>query len=160
MRNTTEGVAFDVIRTGVHMAGVLALTRMYDKDEKTSSIEGVMKILRDERVQEALKRQSSLRREKLDDWIAQAEKIVNAKATGGYLKALRALRDKHIAHRENDPKPHGAKYGHAPRLLSRTMRVVELLDLAVSGMSSEYKAQRRYFGKAADHFWRHAAKPT
>jgi hypothetical protein len=160
MRNTPEGVAFDIMRTGVHMAGVLALTRMYDRDNRTSSIEGVLKILRDEDVRSALKSRSSLRRAKLDDWIAGAEKIINAKATSGYLKTLRALRDQHIAHRDFDPKPHGAKYGHTPKLLSRTMRAVEFLELALTGTSSQFEAERRYYGRAADRFWRHAAKPS
>jgi hypothetical protein len=162
MSNTFEGVTFIKIRDAMHMTLIQALMRMHDKDPKASSIHNVLATLRDPKVIEAIKTEKWAVSLDVHAELASVRTIRNGEDFRACLKATERLRNWHIAHSEFDPADHGAKYGQEKRLMEATIRIMQHLEVVLSGeaRSEDYDYWKRYWRRSSDEFWSHVALPA
>jgi hypothetical protein len=159
MRNTQEGVAFDVIRDAVHMSLVQGLMRLHDPDKRAASIRRILHIVQENEVVVALKSRNDSTRLKVETEIALAIAVSQSPEHKRHLSALKALRDQFISHRDLRPIEHGAKYGFERKLLTDTLEFFKHLDLAVRASETDLDDLRDQFRVCADKYWSHVAQP-
>lgn len=157
--HTFEARALSIIHDSLHITMIMALMRMYDRDDRSASIPSLISILEKPGVLGYLKQKSRPQRENIDTWMRSVKLRVARLRNDDTLKALKRLRNFTLAHIDpNKAARHGAKYGYERRILNRTAPIIRLFLLIVSSTDTDFSEVRKIWRFYAQHFWGSAAK--
>lgn len=169
--------AFESLRSAVMFAEFTSITRFWDDDEDSISFPAIVKLIDKVEIQKLLQddcfdqwtnepafAKSEYRKQKAR--FKQAIELVKTTQGCLLLERVKNLRNKHLAHytektnrdkkREKDkinPIPN-AKLGDEKALLNISLRIANLLYLALNGTDYRFPETKKIFKKRADAFWK------
>lgn len=159
MNDTAEGLAYVAIEQSLHISLIVSLMTMFDRHPKTASFRSILTALHDPQLLKEIVAHPRVRKIDVAASVQAARDCINDPFMQLQRDALKTLRDKYLAHREMDPKPHGAKYGFERQVLSSAIRIHGNLERAIRGNTDEFDLIEDVHKAAADLFWTHAAQP-
>jgi hypothetical protein len=160
MSDSVEGWGFITVRDALHRDLIVTLMGVVHRrgQDRTACLGVLIEMLGDPQVVKEIERSPSSHQDSIE-LLASARRDYEGLCAGPMLKALRALRDKVIAHVERGDVKHGARLGDEREILLKVIPIVEKIAKALNGEEDRLMELREAWAENADAFWSHVARP-
>lgn len=149
-----EAHSLGMIHDALHVAMIMALMRMHDKDRRSGSIPTLLGLLDLPGVLAEFKQQSVAQREFSDIWISEAKRSYESLRAEETLASLRKLRNHVLAHIEVEKATlHRAKYGYEQDVLNSTKPIVRRLMQITHSADIDFSDREDAWRMYAEAFW-------
>ncbi|MBW2341355.1 MAG: hypothetical protein JRF50_13610 [Deltaproteobacteria bacterium] len=151
IKGTNKVRCYKICLDAIYFEFVMTLMRMYDSYERdTICLKTLFEYLSDSFVQDF----EAKTRRKVENEIQSARKEFKSLNGSHLVGRLRTVRNNMFAHTSpNFSRNQVAKYGHAEKLLKRTLPMLNSLNSAIGGKAEPYDKVKEYWKKYSREFW-------
>ncbi len=151
IKGTNKVRCYKICLDAIYFEFVMTLMRMYDSHERnTICFKTLFEYLSDDFVHDF----GAKTQKKVESEIQSARKEFKSLNGSHLVGRLRKVRNNMFAHTSpNFSRNQVAKYGHAEKLLERTLPMLNSLNSAIGGKAEPYDKIKEYWKKYAREFW-------
>jgi hypothetical protein len=151
IKGTNKVRCYKICLDAIYFEFVMTLMRMYDSHERnTICFKTLFEYLSDDFVHDF----GAKTQKKVESEIQSARKEFKSLNGSHLVGRLTKVRNNMFAHTSpNFSRNQVAKYGHAEKLLERTLPMLNSLNSAIGGKAEPYDKIKEYWKKYAREFW-------